>query len=354
MIIILDRSLTEIRWVDDPESVDAVDNILRTHREGKHLAFASRDVAVRLRSELSSLLNPRSLAVLQEFAVTAATRGDPLSGLNFGILVFYKSSASSSSPRLICVPLSKFRDSIAVQKSVLLAENLVDARLYENLAQATLFFIGRRGEIRAEPAGGGGSTIAQEFTRYVGESRPCVAIADSDRASPTSAVGDTAKGLISAAESRSPLQDADVIPSRAAENLLPVELIRNSVDEQKYAAASVIEQIAASNPQLLRYANLRDGTRAASILRAGAAGEEPWASLLQGSRCEDGGSDHREGCSCYLTPELGSFLHKAVRILEKKSRQKKAEALGLSASEELGDLGRKIASWCIGKRPSLV
>lgn len=91
------------------------------------------------------------------------------------------------------MPIKWFNASHRIQESILLCENLSDAHTLFLIARTAITAIRVYFPMAINKRNGGGSQLGKTLQSIASEERLCLCIVDSDRASPLSAVGNTAR-----------------------------------------------------------------------------------------------------------------------------------------------------------------
>lgn len=354
MLFILDTTVASLLDPNSDESVRCLENLLRAHRDGKHVLEIQREDATHLLDILSSELGPRELAALREIAATFSTRGTLRDSVRWYLRVVLGNYDRIPQPGEVVIPLHSLSDTATTQRTVLLSENDDDAAFYLCLAQAVLYRLQMKCSVQSDPAGGGGSTTAAALRRYREQGRICIAVVDSDRICEGGATGTTASEVFALPMDAPPPGHRLCTSSREIENLLPFPLIAEAIPTRSDEAAALtrFERQTSVLPGLASYADLKEGTTLGSLTKRAALGTAPWSHLatshLKCSAAEP--CPAPKSCSCLLTPGFGHFLPRVVEVLQKASPQKKAELLELHARPELSVLGETVVAWCLGSR----
>ena len=201
MLFVVDSSIEALlSGVDVYDAdVDALDLLAVAVAEGKHRMTGARGTLRALFRQ--TRLHRRTHAVLHE----AITRVEADLALQDSMSVYALVNSSNAmrptsefieGKRIVNVPLRWIDDSEKVQPTILLAENLVDASILENMVRAVREFDPTLGiPIRSRHLLGGGQTTAAVFNELATRDVLCACVVDSDRRCPLGPAGNTAKAL---------------------------------------------------------------------------------------------------------------------------------------------------------------
>lgn len=367
MLIELDKTI--VSRLDEDTVLISLQNIAIGRREGKHLLFGSREVmgalakcerisepARRIFLKIHSHL-PQIMAYVRLLKVRVRVMGD---GTPLG-------KRREGSADVILVPLEMFSDSLLVQKVVLLCENQEDTRFYRKIAEAysAWYNLGTLA-LAYEPRGGGGATTAKEYSEIQnGRNRMCICIVDSDKKSPSSPLGSTAKAVADADDSGVPICDVAIINVRELENLIPTGILDDLSRSNLLRGRMVefIDMIEQSGKEDIRfYVDMKNGLKMKTVYRSNSA--DPFRAywlariaLLKHnlhhispdcfSRCLD-----CDECKSIVCSGFGpSILGEATEEFNKMSARGFTRKIGEIVKEEWEIIGAKIVSWCCGSVP---
>lgn len=350
--------------------VEGLENIAHSRREGKHILSAGRDLLGTLVS--AQALSPRAKQIFatvleglpteRAFFLQACRRLEVVSD-TYGSLA----SRVEGQKIIVQVPISLFRDSELVQRTVLLGENLLDTDIFLRMAQVAAI-AGGLGivPLAAEQRGGGGDTTADEYEQIqTSRSRLCVAVVDSDRQAPGAKLGSTAKRISRVDDELQPLSELHITAVRELENVLPVSLLGllSVGDAGRMNAISRLEQLEASAvAEAVAHLDMKLGTSLKTILALpeGSPEREYWnrvASVLGTSGmfpqdclatecCET-----PRACSCWFGYGFGpAILAQARDRLSGMSVHKIRELLCQRTLPEWLAIGDVVLAWCCASR----
>jgi hypothetical protein len=372
MLFVLHESLQQYlegSGVERERAIVALENIATGRREGKHLLFATYETFTSLVqwSELSERARatykrsrdrlPQKRTLRQNLVRRIEIVAD-----SYGALL----ARTEGSTKVIQVPIHYFHDSSLVQQTVLLAENLRDANLYEKMARVSALVLGLGPiNVRAEHVGGGGDTTGDHYDRYqTDKGRFCLCIVDSDASSPDGSRGGTARKLARLDDTNQPLCEFLVMRSRELENTIPTIFygeITNGVQD-RVRAVNVLEGLEQSPiVEARNYVDLKRGMYLRELLDFGEGSVEKqfWeskvATLLHigdsvDSDCVAARScNSPESCSCRVVQGFGdNILNEVIELLDRTSLHKVAEGVNSAAESEWINLGEVALAWCCG------
>ncbi len=346
-----------------------VENILRAHREGKHIVHLDSDSG-------SRLLKSGTLSAIESGTLRSIISRRPEIGGLKNQLSYYMEihHASHGDPiveqrgkqTVIKTPSAWFDDSSMSQPAVLLTENQTDATLLERLTYALLALKGYRGlRLSLEPRGGGGSTISKEQEALQAQARISLCVVDGDLYCPSGSVGNTAAGLLAVCINCPSFQTHFVISARELENLIPTRLFEAAFSRK--GATSLARSL--DRLQLLEshvqgewrlFVDLKEGLRYCDInhykRNKGAAAWEFIDTLVghiqansktrvpacpNAGQCED-----RASCPSIPVPGLGpNALGEVCSYISELSPHQIAQQVEFSNNPLLTKLCEKVSSW---------
>ncbi len=359
----------DVGAVDQDQALAAFENIALGRREGKHLLFVAREVFRRLASfdRLSAGARGTYRRVLGRFPQKKSlslslTRHIEVVADSYGSLRWITQGAFKTAQ----VPISYFYDSMLVQETVLLSENLRDTALYKRMAQVGARIQGLGSiQIRAEGIGGGGSTTADEYSRYqASQRRLCLCIVDSDIKAPSGVYQDTARMVAEVDDTNQPLCEYSTTQVRELENTIPTTVLSavSSGDRARMEAILFLERLeSSSSAEARKYLDLKHGTKLVDLLShyEGSPEHMYWSSQLPtlvsiaqliDQRCARTQTCRSPtSCTCEVARGLGAhILDDALRWIRHLSIPKTLESLGPHTKAEWRRLGELILAWCCG------
>ena len=352
---------------------EALELIARGRLEGKHLLFGKRDVM----GELSSMpgLGERAQRVYGRVMDRLPQKASLVGSLTRRMEVvaddeeLFPRSSRVGAATVVRVPLCTFRDSTFIQPTVLLTENLRDARAALLLGHAFAIHDGL-GTIRlvAQERAGGGATTAETYAAIQAAGIGlCLCVVDSDRKCPSAALGSTARSVKRVDDASKPLCEVHTLEAREMENLLPTKLVAGIAtgNRQREAGLIAIEQIEAIEPEIRLYLDLKRGTTLRSMLEDGpdspqarywlskipllhgAAGVH--ASCLAASECRE---ERSNPCGCRISEGFGdNMLENCLDgPMQKRGAHKLGETMRGAVQGPWEALGADVVAWCCAGR----
>lgn len=206
----------------------ALANLALAHREGKHLLFAFRKLAIEISGMEALSQDDRATysEIGQQFGTRKATRDAVARRVivtwGLGEAVVVEGDDRNLRYR---VPFGYFADSARVQETVLAVENHPnDTGVYHELARLGAVRDLGGGCIAFHPQSCVGNQFLGLWLPWLEQRRLTIAVVDSDKTSATSPLGDTARLAAQAFDGHEGVAELDVLPVRELENILPPAL----------------------------------------------------------------------------------------------------------------------------------
>jgi len=355
-----------------PGLLDALTNLALGHRAGAHIVSGP----LRVLAELIRALSGDAQGIFRQIKARHLDLGTLRDHVTHLVVVEPEADAEVREERVgeqtrVHVPYTYFEDLGRAAPARLIAEDRDDATIYAVAAEGYVF---RSPEVRGmcvalQTYGGGGQNMADALRDHARHGFT-LCIADSDRRWPGAPEGGTALGLRRARRelSRDHVIDVLVLPCHELENLLPAQLVVDSLepgDERGFRAACLKAQglgfLGAVAP--LHHLDLKSGLRFRDVRDAAPRPPEQafLAEVFEGHRGRapvpaggwcDGEPEcaDRDACRCVLFEGLGGKVvqHVVKRVRAGLSPQKSAECFfagTLTCAPAWVDLGRRIFSW---------
>lgn len=271
---------------------------------------------------------------------------------------------------VIRLPLVWFAEPEAAAQTALVVEYITDADFYDALAHgfAQTVDLGVL-KIHHDVRNGGGNTTHVVYGTLQGKARLTLAVADSDRFSPTGPLGPTAAALQDIDDVGVPHSRVVITGVREAENMVPIAVLRDAIDryDPNNQAADALEEILRHvGPDVLGYLDLKKDTRGRTLDQLSAsetaADAAFWSQNVEGLRA----AGHRmelscqqvtacpspNACRCVVVPAAGRKA--LVWTTEYLNTLDPASMMGLIDSRVLDEwerIGSAVASWCCGLEP---
>jgi hypothetical protein len=375
MIFRIDRSVSEFCTSGSAtaQDLEALGYLALGAAEGSHRITGERRVLKAL-AQLPSL-DLRTRGAFARAAGRTAEEGQMHSKLHtFGQVVVNAqtspSSAISGAQRVITFPLRWFDSSAKIQATTLLAENLSDVEVLLKIGEAgtILANIGYL-PLAACRDNGGGSTIRKVLDQHAMGERICLCVVDSDKASPESAVGGTARSV-------EPYKDASIYPlievselsGRELENALPDLFFSTKYGTHfKYAQITnlLVQLTNGGEIEVRSHLDIKSGFSLHYVwsLPAGSPGRKFWLSKLEVVSQIVGASiellpcmttshcphEDPNTCVCVIVPgNRANVLDDFLQWHKTTDRYPLCTYLDISTRAEWVRLGRSVASWCCG------
>lgn len=336
MFVIIDRNVIS-HGSSSSDARYAIENWLRSHREGKHLVllegvkkedldYLSQECrqigesAIRSRSQIAGVRS--SLPVVLRLTVDVVSDDD----LDGQIVAKRK--------------ISRYSDSAATQASRLICEHEDDCEVLRNLAVARLHG-SSQANIKLQIRNGGGSTTANVYNIEARESEaPILAVVDSDRRTSMDAIGDTASHVMTAWNNMGKPSDKQVviIDALELENLIPIELLIHAVREAKDVSQRVFDyKTRVENRTIVRKCfDMKEGTHPGKGLSRYSKCDL-WQDAISriSPECTSSNYCMRDVCICSLDGISKSILSTVRSDLERMSPSKISEMVSWDNNKEL-------------------
>jgi len=327
---------------------------------GRHVLYGSRKTLSWL---LAQELGQPAKAAISRALSTVAERGAIREEIMSRLTIEASGQVSMDPAGHWHAPLAALVG-VSFEMGEILAENLRDA---EALQIAAEHFKKERRlaglAVAASAHNGGGAEILHCFEHAVSQRRRfTLAVTDSDKDHPDASAGAPSRGCaISFADAGWICKHVE-LPCREIENLLPFNLVADSVTGHPQSAelkdsVAAIMQAAARQADVLKYADLKDGTPGRLALDL----QHPlranyWANLSKA--CELGAmicetECAQNPCACNLLPGLGpQLLQRFLDHCSQISVPKQIERMKTShLSETWLQIGKEVFDWTLADPP---
>ena len=363
-----DDILTEL---DEQERL-ALELIIHSRRLGYHLLWGSDDLFRHLPDVVTSL-SESARATLRQAWARQVQKADLRDSVK--CLVTISRAAEPRARTLgevtqVTLPLSHFRDLCTPAESVVLGENVYDARLAIQMAryyQEAHGLLGAKLRYRAD--GGGGSTTAETFRGYRDDPRFCICIVDSDAVAPDAPVGRTATGVMALKRQGKPWAQVVILPCRTAENMLCNRMLRIALGRKQEIVERVTELEVLGGVEILRqvrdHCNIKKGTSLKWVysleeevarrfwLRVVAMQHEVFALQRECTECEE--CLEPTHCQCWIIRGLhGKVLPRCVEAIEGMKPTEVSSALCEATRPHWTHIGGVVFSWICGTQMTIV
>ncbi|MBI9055468.1 MAG: hypothetical protein JEY96_16720 [Bacteroidales bacterium] len=264
MLIYLSKSLFDVGFSKEHQKRinRALENILRSNWEGKHLVHANFDTLNKLREQkLSNDSKSVILNICNNYSLLDYSKIK-----HFVYVVPEENTLELKIENDIekyCISVDYFQNSDLLQESRILCEHLNDAKLFQLICN---YFVKKENigniALRFEPELGGGATICDCFEKHViNRNKFCLAFSDNDKRYPNALIGGTLEKLNAVDINGNIFCKIIEIDSHEIENLVPFNYlndIRTIHHQQK--GINFIESIRnSSSCELLKYFDIKKG-----------------------------------------------------------------------------------------------
>jgi hypothetical protein len=249
-----------------------------------------------------------------------------------------------------------------IRKTVLLAENIDDARAFEHAARQYQVSSGMGGQVSIEKVGGGGSTTPGVFrNNALDERRWCLCITDSDRLCPSSTLDVTADKCSDIAKGKSTVACYVDIVAREIENILPFAFVSEAVPcthQDKWDWH--LNRLCALRPDAHSFCDIKNGISLGKVFSFSLStpAQTFWESVVAdlkkasalGSGCLDNNECKEQSaslCRCYVTYGFGEkLLESVVNMLDKQSSHQSERLIRHDLNRQKWmEVGRYVFEW---------
>ena len=366
MLIWIDSSVLTADLSQDKNACSGITEIFSTAYRGEHFVLAARKTLASLAADVNLAAVTKTtiariesnLSILGNVESQIATRVD----VTYGMATRPTKTAENRWE----VPLSQI-GIVGTKKSVLLTENLDDARAYEHAARQYQVSLRLGGYIALEKAAGGGSTTSEVFENLVQqENKWCLCITDTDRFCPEENMGPTSQKCNNIAQGTGIVAKHIDIKVRELENTIPLAFLEKAVPvTHSDLWAWHIKKLYSTRQEAHFYGDLKSGITIKKLIsyEKGTPRRNFWESVLadlgpapaldiacaempdcrKNNQCLTPG----EPCSCYIFPGFGEHLIDSVlSILGENSPHKSEERTRRDPHRQIWmDIGRLVFEW---------
>lgn len=227
-MIILIREIPNVEALTNTQE-EALERILWAHGRGSQVVWMAVDLARKLESKTCfSKYAKRALIDLKSTSTFTKTLLE--TEFSFRIVIdFVNRHRMDQNGEELIVGFERVLDDNFLLAPVLLAENEIDAKVYEKFSLAIFSSrknLNRQYVLKIDPQGGGGPDIVKKYTRYVAERRPFICLVDSDKKHPKGSFGGTCQHFNPYPKGLTMGHYLRVIESHEIENLVPEGLVK--------------------------------------------------------------------------------------------------------------------------------
>ncbi|WP_198648422.1 hypothetical protein [Cyanothece sp. BG0011] len=350
-------------WPDD--LILTLENLATARREGKHSIIADlntlkiitkcSDLSKNAKNVYNRILNDRSKFKAYLYHVSKYIEIINPCEVN--------KINSHSGKDIIQLPYTFFNDSETIQKSILLCENLQDTNFYKIIGKTFCKWNNINIKLNFESRLGGGNTIATVYDNIQNKKkRFCICIVDSDKLSPESSLGSTAKKVKQKDDNASLITQLYILPVRELENLIPLlilsELISNNKDREN--AFKQLEEIENSSViEIRQFLDIKEGTQLKKIVKETISVKNFWNDKLDkyinniDEWCYKNWScTNEQSCNCKISLGFGeNILENTITYLNTQSPSKITSMVEDSLRSEWENIGQFMLNWGFADPP---
>lgn len=261
---------------------------------------------------------------------------------------------------VIRFPLRWFSHPERSMKTVVIAEDLVDAKLYELMGQVVplLLTSSRFPGLACEFYSGGGGSTARAFGEKVRE-RLVLTVVDSDRKYVGDSLGDTARSVLDAVkDTDSVIGRCEVLEARSIENVLPDRFYSSLKRSNGAAMQRLLPILTESAPPWRMHLGIRDGLEAfvrsklLDQVESDSNAPEINALLMNNvpvscKSCSLTDCSRGDSCRGVVLDGMGKGLVRAyLEFTETRRRAEVAADIALPVRAEWERIGKQILDWC--------
>ncbi len=350
-------------WPSD--LIIALENLATSRREGKHSIIADRetleiivkcsDLPERTKRIYNNILNnvPKFKAYLSHISrYIEIINPCDVSKID-----------SNSGKDIIQLPYTFFYDSETIQKSILLCEHLQDTEFYQIIGQTFCKWNNVNIKLNFESRLGGGNTIATVYENIQNKNkRLCLCIVDSDKLSPDSSLGSTAKRVREKDDNTFVTTQLYILPVREIENLIPLSILSEIISKNRNRenAFKQLEEIENSSVQEIRkFLDIKEGTRLKKIVKEPISVKNFWNDKLDkyvndiDKWCHNNWScTNEKSCNCQISLGFGeNILENSITYLNTQFPSKITSMVEESLRSEWENIGQIMLNWGFANPP---
>ncbi|MBJ2241711.1 hypothetical protein [Pseudomonas sp. MF6768] len=336
MIIIINSEINI--QLNTDSKIRALDNILSAHGEGKHAVWMPIETVEYLRTfdQLSSY-SKRVLASLESTVIETRRIEKKFT---FHIDVdFANGNRIESAPDKLVVGYNRFTDSGALQSSIFITENLLDANALVCGAAVHLLYnkLFAAFDVSLDSRPGGGSTTYDLFKDLTDQNKFILCIVDSDLKHPNGRRGSTAKRFKYEALGLQPTYQLEILDCHEIENILPINIVKDTVPHAR------VPCLIYSSDRYKSYRLYPDHKLGLQVSGARQLDSEYnsnyWSPFY----------DYDD--EAWICAPLGeSLLQNCVHKMKEMSAHKLSEAIDAEIDQEWIRLCKLVASWGVGMK----
>ena len=351
MIIWLDPSIQRADLKTDNEASIGISALCDAVHRGFHYLIGDRLTLQKLSQDQN--LSATTRAILRKIYSNYATTASILEHITNKITIYYRSIEILECPKKFHISLRSIGLN-GVNKSLLIAEDLRDAVVYEHAAKQFLAYSKVGGRISIEKSSGGGSGTPKVFENHVSvESRWCLCITDTDRFCPEDIMSITARRCSAIAELAENAASHLDINARELENIIPLKILEEVIPPTHRAKWDWHNNILLNaQPDVHNYCDIKFGMTLKHIKSFECDKRRAyWFSViknmdpLQNPLGDCNNCDHE--CECYINFGFGENILDLVITYLNKNSPHSSEKLTRNdlLRENWINIGRSVFEW---------
>jgi hypothetical protein len=381
MLIKIDDSVVDIlssNGACPSEIINAIELLAYARREGKHSLVISRRGIEGILS--SNLVSDLSKTIFNKLMAESVNFASYMSCVTTYVEVSYPclipSRLKHDGKEIIKLPPKFFDDTVAIQKTILLSEDLEDIKFYILIAKTCCHWLRIPSELAYEARGGGGNRTGETYKsiqQY--EKRFCMCIVDSDKLYSSSPLGSTAKRVISEDKAEHPHSNYKILNVSEVENLIPFEFLTALFggEPDKQSGLKLLERVLSSEiAEAIKYLDIKKGLHLKKIFACPDSNTQAfWESVvaklphdlmqleqwcIENKLCQEQEkkASQKSPCKCRVNVGLSDkTLSRLLEWLSEKDYRSLTKNLDPVTRPEWEEIGEIIISWCFA-RPKII
>ncbi|MCS4057165.1 hypothetical protein [Salinibacter ruber] len=274
MVIQLSRELIESINNNHPnqDEIDALEYIALCRKEGSQVITGNRQVIKHIIST-SGLTNRAKSIYKRIYEDVTKNRhiNKYVSHVINVIRPYGESEKRRGETTYIDVPLNRFRNPSLIQNTVLLVENVDDAKVYNKIAKYYAYSENVSTNIEYSVIQGGGGNIHDQLEQFQRRNdRIVMCLVDSDKKHPSDELGQTAQNALSTYDEECSLCHLVILKEHELENLIPVYFLRRSTNSntQERSAVENIDSLSKVEDlsKIRKFIDIKNGTKLGEIV----------------------------------------------------------------------------------------
>ncbi|AIU87102.1 MULTISPECIES: hypothetical protein [Pectobacterium] len=342
----------------------AIENILRSFAEKKHLVISSKSFFNSIIEEQSGIYSISSKNFASEALSGLREYHAILNQVSFYISVDFTIPDTSfkwvehgEKYKFVCGPLY-FNDSSQLQKTKIVCENPLDSDFFKIIAA----FYARnenlsRCSINFNALNGGGGSTKDTFERTIKNDEIAFCIVDNDKSHPRAPYGGTSAHFLGSRTNRSGL--VEILDVHEIESLLPLETIEEvlknlNLMEKKEKSLAFLKEICSIDESVKFYFDHKKGFNLKTALELDNIHGDFWSSILKKI-------NYKYNCECIELKKCecepsclnyegfgDNLLNNTLQYIHKGSLRKYTPDLPPKLHQKWYKLGKNFFSWSCG------